>query len=419
MVWSGLETRWRSLVGDQPLTQGRPPFQAATPTEPWVYAAISAPLPSGPAPLAIKVRARAIEAEIGIALVKPNGSALLSQEARIAPDDGVREILFRLDPAYGPACLLLRKLSEDACIGRAEVLEVFSAPVDGLAETLLGPSDDYLVYPDISASNIARADEPMWPVSIGNTCEARMQISRVLQFRRHPETSHAAFRLKMLPPHAADVFGWDLFDWQGTPLTAVMAYLREDFQGVFERGDLAPSEIGVMHRRLGAEHMHDFAKWRGKGEPAFTQAMIDLGYPSARAQFDEMAEAFRRRLASPGPYLYVHVCEDIPTELTVRQLIRMLGARSPDHRFHLLFVGFEDEDSDLSALSDQVSKAYRPRPARLPRPGTNEWEGDYAAWDKALAPFDLLLPGESPSRSAAPVSAAGKRPGRLARLFSR
>ena len=45
------------------------------------------------------------------------------------------------------------------------------------------------------------------------------------------------------------------------------------------------------------------------------------------------------------------------------------------------------------------------------------WEGDYAAWDKALAPFTLLLPGESPSQT--PEPAPERRPGLLSRLFAR
>jgi hypothetical protein len=405
MTWTLLETPWRSLVVDRPLDAARPPFRFATPDAAWDYGAISDSFSTTGPCEALRVRASCEQGRISLALAKPNGSILWSQEVAIAPQDGEVELYFDLRQDYGPLCLLARNYGEPGAAGR--ILEISLGRHDDLsadqAARLLGPADASLAHEwlPLSPSNVARIDEPMWPISLGNTCEAKVQVSRVLQFRRWPKTSQAAFRLQMLPPkRSRDVFGWDLFDWQGTPFNTLLTYLDSDFKGVFEREDLVTDGRHVEHRRLRAEHCHDFEVLLTKDEPVITDAVVDRGYPHAREQFEAMAQTFRERLTQPGPFLYVHVCEDIPSEYRTRQLIQRLSARSPDHRFHILFVGFEDEDNDLSRLSDQVSKACRPRPPEGADP--TEWEGDYAAWDKALAPFTLLLPSEAPEPQPVP-----------------
>jgi hypothetical protein len=232
-------------------------------------------------------------------------------------------------------------------------------------------------------------EEAYFPVSLGNSCETKFQTSRVMQFRRDPETSLAAYRLMMLPPgRSADLFGWSIFEWQLTSFKGVCQYIERDFQGIFERADLAPGPLGCAHnRRLGAHHLHEFEYDHHKTGGAFTQDIIDRGYDAARLQLEERAETFRQIMRSPGPFLYIHSCQDIPTERNARKLVELLGGASPDHRFHVLFVGHEHEDNDLSALSGLVSKAYRPSVSG--KPANREWEGDDEAWDQALAPFAL------------------------------
>lgn len=403
MAWNSLEASWRSLIADRPLASEGPPFAFTTPDAPWDYGVMSAPLPPVAIGKVLRLRVRAEGGRIGFALAKPNGSALLSDEAAVGPEDGEVELCFVISPDYGSAAVLARNYDAPRAGGQILTAEVGERADVGEARLLgAAPQGAPNDWPDPSASNIARRDEPMWPVSIGNTCEAKVQIARVLQFCRWPDTSQAAFRLQMLPPkRSRDRFGWDLLDWQGVPLPALLAYFDRDFEGLYEREDLLATATGVMHRRFGAEHFHDFEHLADRKAPGFTEAMIDQGYAAGRARFDELAAAFRQHLTRPGPFLYVHVCEDIPNEYLTRQLLQRLASRSPDHRFHLLYVGFEDEDADLSALSAQVSKAYRPRPPAAA--DMTRWEGDYAAWDKALAPFDLLLPGEAP-KTAPPLT---------------
>jgi hypothetical protein len=398
MAWTSLKTPWRSLVAGHVLADPLPPFNFVTPAADWDYGAISDPLPSEAQAVALTVRAQA--GRIGVALSTPNGSRLLSEEIAVAPDQGEVEMVFALDAAE-PAVVLVRNYGEGGARGAVLRAEAGSREAAALRQGAARAGAARVVTDDglpTSPSNVARADEPMWPVSLGNTCEAKVQIARVMQFQRWPATSQAAFRLQMLPPRrSAEVFGWDLFDWQGTPMNALLAYLENDFQGFYERADLEARGGGVQHKVWGTEHLHDYEALTSKAEPAITEAMVDASYAASRARYDQLAEQFRHHLLQPGPFLYVFTCEDIPNETVVRKLIRALAARSPEHRFHLLLVGFEDADADLSALSDQVSKAYRPRPTRdpnLPPWAGGAWEGDYAAWEKALAPFDLRLPNE-------------------------
>jgi hypothetical protein len=402
MTWTTLRISWASRVVGSPLASPVPPFDFRMPAVAWDYAVISDPLPPEASGGILKLRVRSKGGRIGVSLVKPNGSDLISQEAAVSAEDGETEVYFRVAEALGPAAVLLRNYGDEAA-GGTLMAAMFGAGEDlDPAVRLLGPRDRSKQYrgPELAGSNVAAASEPMRPIALGNSCEAKVQISRVQQFRRWPQTSHAAFRLQMLPPtRSADRFGWDLFDWQGAPARSVIAYLEQDFQGLFEREDLQAINGGVLHRKWRTEHFHDFEGLTDRDNPIITEAMIDQNYAVARQRFETLCEAFRHHLVEPGPFLYVHVCEDIPNELTTRLLLQQLAARSPDHRFHLLYVGYEDEDNDLSSLTDQVTKAYRPRPpersSMLYWGNLEPWEGDYAAWDQALAPFDLRLPSES------------------------
>ena len=229
------------------------------------------------------------------------------------------------------------------------------------------------------------------PVSLGNSCEAKFQTSRVMQFRSDPEGSPAAFRLRMLPPHrSSGRFGWSIFEWQLTPFRAVCDYLERDFQGIFEREDLVIGPLGCAYnRRFKTHHLHEFEILQHAAGGVLTPELIDEGYEQAREKVEARCEVFRRIQDQAGPFLYVHVCEDFPSGQAAIKLLSLLGARSPEHRFNLLFVGLEDEDSDLSGLAGRVSKAYRPPVSE--KPSDRGWEGDDTAWDRALAPFNLAF----------------------------
>lgn len=379
---------WRSLTTAP--SERAAPFVVTTPEEPWGYAALSDPVRAADGAV-VSVRLRTDRGRIGVSLSRPDGSALLSEEAPVAEGEGLRDVRFKLLDHYGPARVLLR--SYDAPFSTGELLEASVGPAageDALGEAAPLPLDLWL---PISPGNIASRDEVLQPVSLGETCEAKVQIARALHYGRWADTSDAAFRLRLAPPaRSGDVYGWDLFDWQQTPFSALRSWFDRDFHGVFEREDLVTDGVEVRHRSLLTEHTHDFVLLKPKHEP-ITDAVVDKGYDAARAALERRAEAFRERLLDPGPFLYILVREAVPTEREMRELIRRLGSRSPEHRFHVLVLGCEDEDSDLSALSEQVTKAYRPRP--VVGSGAMEWRGDYRAWDDALAPFRLRWPQPS------------------------
>lgn len=254
------------------------------------------------------------------------------------------------------------------------------------------------------------------PVSLGERCEVKFQISRHRYFRRFPERSEAAFRLTLMGPTlGSHMFGWELFDWQSASIESVCIYLERDFQGVFEREDLCVENNEVVHRTLHTNHMHEFENIRRDG--IVQDEMIDTAYAGVRRKFDRLVDKFRQQLEAPGDFLYI--CTDIQPEPQVRRLIKLLEARSPEHRVHLLLVPHEDQQQiDLSALAPQVT-VTAVRPQVVDKAQVMVWEGDDAAWDKALAPFNLNLDfGAAKPAGKADEEASAPR-GLLSRLFSR
>lgn len=400
MSFTPTAVTWRSHVADHPSPGAGLPTEIVTPPLAWDYGATTEPLTPTEEDGVLRLNVRGVGGAVGIAVLALSYGALLTQEALVRPEDGNLRLAFAFPKAFGPCRLLLRTYG-DAGASRAVVLGV---EVGRRRDLSAGERNDVheaaaaVPSPALSEELIAwtpGADELFTPISLGNTCEAKFQIARVLQFRRWPDTSDLAFRLSMLPPERSrDRFGWELFDWQGASLPGVIAYLNADFQGVFEREDLEPTGLGVAHRRLGTEHMHDFEFLLDHPAAKVTAQIVDAGYPAARARFEVMAERFRKILRRPGPFLYVHVCEDIPNDWLVQELVEVLRAASPDHRFRLLFVGYDDADTPWGHYATTLAdKAFRPR--RWEKPFGRDWEGPDAAWDAALAPYRLIFPDGS------------------------
>jgi hypothetical protein len=266
---------------------------------------------------------------------------------------------------------------------------------------------------------LALPHEPMQPISLGFACEVKYQLSRVLYFRKLLSSNDRGFRMAILTSDFGETrFERHVFDWQITPFDAARAYLRSDFTGVFERDDLTLIDEGagpeVVHRRLLTRHPHEFPCRDGQ----LTEAILDETYPRARSKFDYLANKFRDHLRQPGPFLYV--CKEVRSQAEIEDLIALLSAGSPEHRFHLLVVGQAGEpDHDLSALKDQVTKAILP-PA-IDKPIGRDWEGDDAAWSAVFEPFALVMdPGEillSTGVELAPAPVPPAHPRRS--LFSR
>jgi hypothetical protein len=229
-------------------------------------------------------------------------------------------------------------------------------------------------------------DEAFEPISLGYSCEVKYQTARALFSRKFPDGTEEDFRrMLMTPEYGQRNFERHIFDWQITPFAAVLEYLESDFRGVFERRDLHVEDGEVVHRRLKTRHPHDFHAVDG----VLDEAAIDAGYAHARGKFDHLAAKFRAHLLRPGPFLYV--CKEIRIYDEAVRLTQLLRARSPDHAFRLLFVGYDGEDQMLDALKDEVFKAWIP--AIADKPAGREWEGDNARWDQILRPWPLSVHG--------------------------
>lgn len=227
--------------------------------------------------------------------------------------------------------------------------------------------------------------EPFEPISLGYTCEVKYQLSRNLYFRKFPDGSELDFRRMLFTPElGSKTFRRHVFDWQITPFEAVIAYLEDDFRGVFERQDLTVDEKSghVVHRHLRTLHPHDF---KSAGE-RLTEADIDRNYEAARQRFEYLADRFRRHLQGAGRYLYVF--KQIRIYDDAVKLMGLLQAANPEHQFKLLFVDYDGLDQWLAALDGEVYRAWVPEVAAS-KPADRAWEGDDERWAGLLAPFTL------------------------------
>lgn len=124
-------------------------------------------------------------------------------------------------------------------------------------------------------------------VSLGPDCQTRFQISRWLAAR--DGVGGEEFDCFLNYPPGLTRYPTGPFDWQITPLSAVVRWLERDFRGVYEREDFErPAHLGhYWNRRFRTEHPHDF-------DPALP---FDEAYAKARERFERRVEAFRRQIA--------------------------------------------------------------------------------------------------------------------------
>lgn len=237
---------------------------------------------------------------------------------------------------------------------------------------------------------------PLEPISLGPSCASKFQLARSLYQRTHPRGSVEDLRAAIHSRRASAVFPRHLFDAQITPLKGLLAYLEQDFAGVFERDDLFVGRFGMVeHRHLGTMHPHEFHPVEG----VLDAAVIDAQYPAARAKFDRLAQRFRDHLNAPGPFLYVRGEAFRPDDVTVTdealspqdaaRLIALLSARGPHHRFQLL-VADTQAGPDLSPVDARIRQGVVP--AHNDKAAQDQWEGDDAGWESVLKRFDLGLP---------------------------
>ena len=220
---------------------------------------------------------------------------------------------------------------------------------------------------------------------MGFSCEVKYQLSRRLFLDKFPDGDLFDFRrLLLTPSYGQRSFERRLFDWQITPFAGVIDYVEHDFQGVFEREDLFVELGEVAHRRHGMRYPHDF---HGEGQ-GIDEAVIDRQYPAARQKFEHLARKFRLMLEQPGPFLYV--ARVTPTREDAVRLRRRLQGAHPQHRFELLFLGWE-EDAQPPDLDGVAHWSWLTLDSD--KGSGREWEGNDAAWDEALRPWPLMAHG--------------------------
>ena len=214
----------------------------------------------------------------------------------------------------------------------------------------------------------------------------KFQTSRKMYFAKYGERGdlHECRRTLLTPDRGSSNYERHVFDWAITPFSAVGHCLETGFDRCFEREDLVVSNGEAMNTRLGTRHPHDFHA----SDPAvgLTAADIDAQYEQVRGKFDHLARRFMALNQRPGRFLYVF--EGLPYYLHVATVLAWMGAGSPEHDFRMLLVGYDDEgDQPYHALTERLSWCRIPR--AVDKPASEQWEGDDARWDQALAPYRL------------------------------
>jgi hypothetical protein len=177
-----------------------------------------------------------------------------------------------------------------------------------------------------------------YAISFGLQCRVKYQLKRVFR--------------------AASPSG--VFDWQETPVATVIAYLENDFRGMFEQADLFvdPGRGHVAHRTLGTTHMHEFPS-------GVTNETIHLHYERARKRHDYLCGKLRKILRDRHPVLVVVAPNHgAPYPVDVPALREALRRFNPKGTFHFLV------EPEAGALQ-------------------GDWRGNNGAWDDILRPFTV------------------------------
>lgn len=170
-------------------------------------------------------------------------------------------------------------------------------------------------------------------VSIGPNCRPKYQIQRVFG-------KHVAKR--------------GVFDWQVTSSFAFAEYLNRDFEGMFERCDLAVEAGTVKNVRFGTLHNHEFP------DDGFTENEIDNHYMAARRRHDLICATTKSAIRNKLSTLFV-LGAQVPVETILA--FRHYVERVAPGKMYLILEAPDDPEQN--------------------------WKGTSAIWDRHLVPFRI------------------------------
>jgi hypothetical protein len=109
--WRPVEVFWgRRVDGYDDVTAL--PATVGTPALAWDYGAVSKPIATDH-PATIRIRARALDGRIGLALLSEDHQQMASEEHLITPESGDATVMIAFDPQKSPACLVVRNGGDD------------------------------------------------------------------------------------------------------------------------------------------------------------------------------------------------------------------------------------------------------------------------------------------------------------------
>ncbi|MGB7401728.1 MAG: hypothetical protein WA916_04075 [Arcobacter sp.] len=119
-------------------------------------------------------------------------------------------------------------------------------------------------------------------ISIGFNCQSRYHISRIMFNRNKKQTTN---NFKCNENHNLDYdYGTFLWDWQVNPLSTIINVLNNEFENVFNLGNLEIIEKGefqcVLDKATGSLHYHTFSK----------QSTKNLTYDDLKKEFPKIKE---------------------------------------------------------------------------------------------------------------------------------
>jgi lipopolysaccharide export system ATP-binding protein len=141
--WKPVELKWKNLpAGDD---AGLMPVTFAMPLTQYGYGGESEPLPAAMVSqdTIVRVDVGAVDGAVGVSLVNPSGSPLVTKEQGLTAVSSDQAVFFRISPAHLPAAVLLRNYGDTSGNPASiRITGVSSAPVSAFSKAQLAAIAD-------------------------------------------------------------------------------------------------------------------------------------------------------------------------------------------------------------------------------------------------------------------------------------